>query len=119
MTEVINQEFNYHEMLKRNWRKWFNPIITGFRDTVENIYNYSYEQLPGFGNEHVPVPILKSTIETVWEKRGADLDKTSHHRFRSEQDMSQYLFRYWQLASGNFVAINRKKLGGRITIKNS
>ena len=30
-------------------------------------------------------------------------------RFRSENDVNQWLFRYWQLCKGNFYPINPKK----------
>ena len=32
-----------------------------------------------------------------------------HSRFRSENDVNQWLFRYWQLCKGNFYPVNPRK----------
>lgn len=116
MIQTLNKHFNFHQSLKNNKSKWFNPFKIGLSDFIDNIYNNNYAQFPGIGNEHLPVPILKSTMETVWNCEYELMDETSSHRFRSMLDVSQYLFRYWQLASGNFVPVNRKKLGEKYTI---
>ena len=57
----------------------------------------------GFYNHHLAVSYLKSTLEEVWREEPEILEKTCHHRFRDNSDVNQYIFRYWQLASGNFV----------------
>ena len=44
------------------------------------------------------------------------LHKTCLHKFRTNEDVSQYLFRFWQLASGNFCPINTRKDTEQITI---
>ena len=117
MITVINKHFNMRKDLKKNWKNWFLPWKVGFKTAVENCYNYSFEQYPGFANEHLPVPILKSTIETVWKEEFDLLNETSMHKFRDMRDVSQYLFRYWQLASGNFVPEKAKIFGLRLNIR--
>ena len=42
-------------------------------------------------------------METVWQQEPEILDQTCNHKFRNDADVSQYLFRYWRLASGDFV----------------
>lgn len=116
MISALNRHFNFHKCIKKNKKKWFNPFVVGLHDFIDNVYNSNYAQFPGIGNEHLPVPILKETMREVWAKEPELLEKTCMHRFRSEQDVSQYLFRYWQIAQGNFKPINRKKLGEKITI---
>ncbi|MCD8123483.1 MAG: hypothetical protein LUE23_00345 [Lachnospiraceae bacterium] len=39
----------------------------------------------------------------MWEKENALLRQTCGHRFRSTEDVSDWLMRYWQLAKGDFV----------------
>jgi hypothetical protein len=51
----------------------------------------------------MPQPFLKRTFETVWCYSEETLRATSENRFRSISDVNQYLFRYWQLASGDFI----------------
>ena len=108
---LINKNFNMKEGLKRDRKKWFSIRKNGIRNVIENIYNSNFPEYPGFGNEHMPVPILKSTMDAVWNAEGDALNATSLNKFRSMMDVNQYVFRYWQLASGNFIPIKEAKLG--------
>ena len=56
-----------------------------------------------FDNPHLPQPFLKSTIEKLWQKEYQILDETSNHKFRSNEDVNQWLFRYWQFCEGTFI----------------
>ena len=116
MVMVINQHFNMKEDLKKN-KSWFQPTKVGVKTAIENQYNYKFEEYPGFANEHLPVPFLRSTIETVWQEEGELLDRVSRHKFRDMTDVSQCLFRYWQLASGNFVPEKASFLGKHMSIR--
>ena len=51
----------------------------------------------------MPVPLKKSTMNKVWDEEKELLDKVSHNQFRAASDLSQCLFRYWQLCTGEFV----------------
>ncbi len=117
MTAAINSHFSMKKSLKKNKGKWFDPFKIGMKNFVCNVFNFHYHEFVGFANEHLPVPILKSTIETVWKKEHDLLDATSKRKFRDSRDVSQYMFRYWQLASGNFEPINVKKLGRALSIR--
>lgn len=116
MTALLNQHFSMRSSLKRNFGKWFNPFKIGMKNFGCNVFNYHYAEFVGLANEHLPVPILRNTIETVWKKETELLDTVSHRKFRDSRDISQYIFRYWQMASGNFEAINIKKLGKSFSI---
>ncbi len=59
--------------------------------------------ITGFYDPHLPQPYLKSTFFDLWRKEGELLRKTSSSKFRSCEDINQFLFRYWHLCSGNFV----------------
>ena len=99
-TEVINEHFDMHEVLRKDRDKWFSVRKNGVSAVLENYYCSKFVMFPGFRNEHLPVPILKSC----------------RHRFRDVRDVSQFVFRYWQLASGNFVPERLEKLGAHYTI---
>ena len=116
-TEVINEHFDMQEVLKKDRAKWFSLARNGAANVFENLFCSKYNMFPGFGNEHLPVPILKSTMDTVWKLEGARLDETCRHRFRDVRDVSQFVFRYWQLASGNFVPEKIGNIGACYTIK--
>lgn len=60
-------------------------------------------------------PLLKSTMELVWEKETAILEKTSASRFRNPSDTNIWLFKYWQIASGKYEVAD-PKLGGLFSL---
>ena len=57
-------------------------------------------------------------MELVWEKETAILEKTSASRFRSPSDTNIWLFKYWQIASGQY-AIGDPKLGALFSLDNA
>lgn len=106
--ELINKNFNRHKgekltkrgiILKHFW-KWFYPGY-GFRmlDTLLLMY---WKTFSGFVNYHQPQPFLKRTYKDVWQKEPETMQKVSASKFRSNSDVNQYLFRYWQFVTGNF-----------------
>ena len=115
-TEVINEHFDMHQVLKKDRDKWFSVPKNGIKTVLENMYCSQFKMFPGFKDEHLPVPILKSTMDTIWKLNGGRLDDTCRHRFRDVRDVSQYVFRYWQMASGNFVPERLANLGAHYTI---
>ena len=115
--EIINEHFDMHKVLKYNHKKWYSISKNGIKTVLENRYCSQYQMFPGFGNEHLPVPILKSTMDKVWNLEPDRLEDTCRHRFRDVRDVSQFVFRYWQLASGNFEPEQLNKLGAHFTIK--
>ncbi len=71
-----------------------------------NVLEMAFPQYTGFYTVHNPTPFLKSTFEEIWEKEGEALKRMSANRFRSENDLTPYLFREWQKLTGNFRAKN-------------
>ena len=57
-------------------------------------------------------------MDLVWEKEKAVLETTSASRFRSPSDTNVWLFKYWQIASGQY-AIGNPKLGGLFSLDNA
>lgn len=111
MVSMINKHFNSVECIANNKKEWLNPIKNGIKPTIMTLFNSKHNAFVGFSCEHLPVPMLKSTMEVVWEKEYDTLYATSMRKFRDSRDISQYIFRYWDIASGNFESINPKKLG--------
>ena len=62
-----------------------------------------------FDNPHLPLPFLKETFRSVWEKEEKIVAETSSHRFRDNSDVNSWLFRYWQFATGRFSQGNGPK----------
>lgn len=103
----INKNFNKKAYLKENLSKYINPKYGKMNFRV--LACMLWPEITGFQNFHLAQPYLKSTLEEVWEKCPEILNETMHSRFRSENDVNQWLFRYWQLCKGNFAPINPNK----------
>lgn len=100
---LINKYFNKRDVLKSDFRKWIN--IRYGKQLFKTILLLPWKQFTGFSNLHLPNPFLKSTFDEVWKYEDKALEITSSHRFRESSDLTQYVFKFWQLASGNFNPI--------------
>lgn len=98
--EIINKYFHKKDCIKKDKWKWFN-LKYGL-DIVRTISLIYYKNFPGFFEPHLPTSFTKKTFNEIWSKEESILDKTSSHRFKSKEDVNQWVFRYWQLASGQF-----------------
>ncbi|MCD7847664.1 MAG: stealth conserved region 3 domain-containing protein [Oscillospiraceae bacterium] len=98
----INRNFSMADCMEESDEKWFSEL---YPDEVMNLNRTCsmFRNFPGFRDEHLPIPFLKSTFEEVWEKENRLLRRTSSHKFRSNEDVSAWLMRYWRLVKGEFV----------------
>ena len=110
-TLLINRHFSLTNISKANWRKWLSLKAYGVRPVVSNLFFKRFEYFPGFTTEHLPAPTRKSTIKEIWELEGELLSETSKHKFRDRMDVNQYIFKYWQLAKGEFSPSKRTRRG--------
>lgn len=104
---VINAHFNKKEQIVKNRKKYINKAYR----TKDNIRTLGMELLfpdlfAGFKNLHAPAAYLKSTFESVWKAEPELMKSTSSHRFRSSDDVNQWVMLWWQVASGNFSPYN-------------
>ena len=60
----------------------------------------------GFKNLHAPAAYTKSTFAAVWDAEPELLARTTSHRFRSAEDLNQWVCLWWQVASGQFASFN-------------
>ena len=104
---VLNKHFDKHKAIKKNPFKWFN--FKYGRGLISNILLYPWMSFSGFVDPHVPNAFLKSVLLNIWEKESALLDRTCMGKFRTNEDVNQWLIRYWQLAEGRFHPVDRLK----------
>lgn len=100
-TSYINKHFDKKKDMKKNRNKWFNLKYGNLLIRTLCLTPWTFHT--GFYNHHLAVAYDKKTLETVWNEEPDILDQTCHHRFRNDMDVNQYIFRYWRLASGDFV----------------
>lgn len=110
--DLINASFNKQESIRKNFSKYFNHAY-GISGNFLNILAFFSKNFTFFEHNHHPQPHLKSTRETVFATYGKEIRATSAHKFREKSDVTQYLFRYWNLVSGNFET-SRVRVGARV-----
>lgn len=98
--KLINNHFTKWDTLSKGPTKLFSYKYG--RWAIRNLLMLREKEFQAFPTPHIPVPFLKSTFEDVWKMEPEVLELTSSHRFRSNDDVTQYIFRFWDLARGNF-----------------
>ena len=99
-TGIMNKYFNMKEEIKKNRSGWFN-IKYGkmlFRSWVLS----GFPRFTGVWQQHLPYSLLKSTMEELWIKEYESFHQTCRNKIRDPLDFNIWVFRNWQLASGNF-----------------
>lgn len=99
--EVINHHFPKKKAMKENILKWYHPN-NGFKHIIKTTLLLPWPWFSGFYYHHLPNSFQKSVFEEVWKEEKDILESTSACRFRERTNVNQWLFKYWQLASGNF-----------------
>lgn len=108
-SSIINNHFHKNETLYDHPLKWFN--IKYSYNALRTILLLPWEAFTGFYDYHMPNSYLKSTFQEVWRAEKSYLLNTNERKFRHDLDISQAVFRYWQLAQNNFHPIAKHKLG--------
>lgn len=104
--EIVTSHFSRTEILKNG--KFFD-LKQGLKNWIKTLLYRNSKFICGFFEDHMPYPLLKSTIELLWDEETEALERTSSNRFRIASDTNIWLFKYWQIASGNYEV--GKKIG--------
>ena len=99
--KIINRYFRKTDLTIRQWRKVI--CLCYGKLLVRSLCLYPFSRHTGFYDPHLALSFTKSTFETVLDHIPDELFETCMHRFRSPQDLSIWLMRYWNLAAGNFI----------------
>ncbi len=105
---VLAKYFDKRKNIRSQWRNYFHvgyPPLYFFYNLLE----LAFPRFTAFYTQHGPMPFLKSTFRELWEKEGEALTAMSNNRFRSETDLTPYLFREYQKLTGRFYAKNIQK----------
>ena len=103
---VINSHFKFKDLKRSNLFSLKNGKYL-YKNLTLSIYPFN----PGIMSTHLPSSLLKSTFDTVWKQEEALLKEVSSHKLRQDNDVSQWLFQYWQIASNNVIV--RKNSDGK------
>lgn len=114
---VVNNSFDIRKTVWDNRNKWFNLKELGLKRVMHNFVCYmANKTLPVRIYEHVANPHLKSSIQELWDRHDDIMDNTCKSKFRSDEQVNQYLLCAWNQAKGRFVPIRDEKRGKQFEI---
>lgn len=101
---VVNAHFPKRESVARYGKKyrgrryrWKDNLRTLLLEKLHPDY------FTGFKNIHAPAAYLKSAFREVWAAEPELLDATCRDRFRTSDNVNQWVVLWWQVASGRFA----------------
>lgn len=103
---VLAEHFDFKTQFAASWRKWLSPVYGA--KLLRTFLLLPWRRYLGFYDPHLPLPLLKSTMEEVWQAEEGLLNKVTSHRFRSDSDVNIWLMSYWQIAKGEFYPLSPK-----------
>ena len=112
---LINVNFKKRESVRCNLSKWYNLKYPN--ESLFNLLFAKASKFPHFKFNHLPLSLLKSTYQEVWSHCEEDLEQTCLTKFRTYGNVTHWLVRYWQLASGSFHPYNYNKDGRYFSLR--
>ena len=112
----INRHHSYIKLFRRHPGKvisWKYGVSICLRNLLK-LCNISC--FAGFENPHLPNSYVKQTFLDAWNTMPEVLGQVSGNRFRTPFDVNQDVFRYWQLASGQFSPVSPTSRGKYLSI---
>jgi hypothetical protein len=115
---VVNQNFNMREAIWKHRKKWFSFKNLGFMSAMMNLVCFRVNKRTDSKDyEHLPIPHLKSTFQEVWDRCPDIMDYASSFKFRSSEQVNQWLFCGWNQAEGKFVPARAYSRGAARSIE--
>ncbi|MBA5850029.1 stealth family protein [Clostridium sp. cel8] len=104
--ESTKINYNCAKIVQKYFKLNYNKYEVKYNKLKNSIKKFLYpheKPIVALIPDHVPTSYLKSTYSIVWEKEYNLLDKVSSHRFRTSNDVSQWIFQFWQIMSNNYI----------------
>lgn len=101
---LLNRHFSRNATIRQCPYRWFGHYL-GWRNILIALlisYCDSFKRFRVSNETHRPLPFLKSVFEEVWGKEEVWLHRSCMQKLRAEIQLTDYLMRYWQLASNKF-----------------
>lgn len=103
---VLNKHFSKREVIKKNWRKFFT--LKYGKDVIRNCALFPFAYFSNFQDFHLPASLLKSSLEELFRLEPEYMKKATSNRFRSHDDVNQWLVKNYNMCKGNFCPRNPK-----------
>ena len=105
--ELLSKYFTKKQVERNNRGKIYNFLYG--KVAIKSFLLKPWKYFTGVENMHTAMPYMKSTWNKVWEKEENELLDTAKNKFRTKYDYNHWLFKYWQMFTGQFIPINYKK----------
>ena len=104
---IINRHFRKKEVLRRTWTLFFSRQYSA-QELLRNALLAPLKYFSCFRGRHLPASYTKSAFCEVWSQEEHVLAETCTHRFRSATDVTDWIFRDWQICQGNMAPRSHK-----------
>ena len=105
--ELLSKYYTKHQVETNNKGKIYT--LKYGKKGIKSILLKPWKYFTGIENMHTAMPYIKSTWNLVWEKESEELLNMAKNKFRTKYDFNHWIFKYWQMFSGNFIPINNSK----------
>ncbi len=99
--DLINNHYSKTHLIKNDSELYFNKAY-GIKSNLINYFFSKFKNYIAFEHYHHPQPYVKKQLQTIEENCKIEFENTFKSKFRNKTNLSQTIFRYSQLASGNF-----------------
>ncbi|MFD4959679.1 Stealth CR1 domain-containing protein [Microbacterium sp. NPDC058389] len=106
---AVNAVFDKRSVMRARPWQWFS--LRYGRHLVRNVALLPWGAFTGFFEPHVPMVLHTETFRQVRCRLPELIEATSRSRVRSLTDVSPFLFRYWQLCTGDFTPVSPDAYG--------
>lgn len=100
---VVNVHFPKRESVAKYRKKYIDKCYR-WKDNLRTLFLEKLypDYFTGFRNLHAPAAYLKNVYQEVWEAEPEKLRATCCDRFRTSDNVNQWVILWWQVASGQF-----------------
>lgn len=98
---VLNKHFAFKETLKKNRNKFFR-LNYGQR-LWKSLILSKQKCFYGMYDPHITLSFKKTYFDLLWKTEQKLIEDTCKNKFRSQNDITIWLVRYWQLLKGDFI----------------
>ena len=99
--EYINKSFSKDAVIRNNMRKWFS--VKYGPNILRTIMLMPFKKIPGLYFDHMPTSFTINDYQEAWGKYNSVFESTSLNKFRSREDVNQWLIKADRICRGRFA----------------
>ncbi len=96
---LINKHFCKKSVIRKEWLLFFS-LKYSIAELLRNVLLAPMKYFSCFRGRHLPASYRKSVFHEIWEKERLVLSETCMHRFRSSEDVTEWICKDWLICQG-------------------